>query len=103
MIKELYHTHKETAHNFIWRSLQMVARHGITFLIFIIALSPTLRLANPHTSGGKLKPVGLTFSYIVSILCEIELNMCLNLFYSPCFFCFRGLKESYAQLSIKFI
>ena len=35
-IKNNYLEHKETIHNFIWRSLQIFGKQGITFFIFII-------------------------------------------------------------------
>src|SRR3989338_4322157 len=37
MLKNKYLQHKETIHNFIWRSLQVFGKQGITFLIFILA------------------------------------------------------------------
>ena len=38
MLKQKYNQHKETIHNFIWRSLQIGAKQGTTFLIFFIAV-----------------------------------------------------------------
>jgi len=35
-IKRQYNSHKQTADNFIWRSLQMLGQQGITFFIFIL-------------------------------------------------------------------
>jgi O-antigen/teichoic acid export membrane protein len=37
MIKKLYRTHKETAHNFFWRALQVFSKQGMSFIIFYIA------------------------------------------------------------------
>ncbi len=37
MIKNLYYKNKETTHNFFWRSLQILSKEGITFLIFFMA------------------------------------------------------------------
>lgn len=36
MLKQTYHTHKETINNFIWRILQVFGKQGVTFLIFIL-------------------------------------------------------------------
>ena len=36
MLKQKYNQHKETIHNFIWRSLQIFGKQGIVFLIFIL-------------------------------------------------------------------
>ena len=36
IIKKNYFKHKETIHNFFWRSLQIFGKQGITFLVFII-------------------------------------------------------------------
>ncbi len=36
MFKHFYNQYKETIHNFIWRSLQILGQNGITFLIFIL-------------------------------------------------------------------
>jgi len=37
MIKQKYNQHKETAHNFFWRALQIGAKQGTTFLIFFMS------------------------------------------------------------------
>ncbi len=37
MIRRLYQEHKETAHNFFWRALQLVSKQGISVVIFFIA------------------------------------------------------------------
>jgi hypothetical protein len=34
-----YNKHKETIHNFSWRSLQIFGKQGITFLIFILFMT----------------------------------------------------------------
>jgi len=36
MLKNKYIQHKETIHNFTWRSLQIFGKQGITFLIFVL-------------------------------------------------------------------
>lgn len=37
MIQRIYYRHKETIHNFLWRSVQIGAKQGTTFLIFFIS------------------------------------------------------------------
>lgn len=47
MIKQQYNQHKETIHNFIWRSLQIFGKQGITFLIFILCA----KMLTPYDFG----------------------------------------------------
>ena len=37
LVSKHYNIHKETIHNFIWRSLQIFGKQGVTFLIFILS------------------------------------------------------------------
>ena len=56
MIKRIYENHKETIHNFIWRSLQTFGKQGITFLIFIISA----KLLIPYEFG--------IYNYVLAII-----------------------------------
>jgi len=56
MIKKAYKNHKETIHNFIWRSLQTFGKQGITFLIFIICA----KLLVPYEFG--------LYNYVLAII-----------------------------------
>lgn len=47
MVKRLYIKHKETTHNYIWRSLQVLGTHGTSFFIFIISA----KLLSPYEFG----------------------------------------------------
>lgn len=61
MIKENYHKHKETIHNFFWRSLQIFAKQGITFLIFIL----TAKLLVPYEFGIYNYVLAIVFFLII--------------------------------------
>jgi O-antigen/teichoic acid export membrane protein len=39
MLQKYYHTHKETAHNFFWRSMQIFGKQAISFFIFIFCVT----------------------------------------------------------------
>ncbi|OGJ19905.1 hypothetical protein A3K73_08100 [Candidatus Pacearchaeota archaeon RBG_13_36_9] len=56
MLAHKYHQHKETIHNFTWRSLQIFGKQGITFIIFILAA----KLLDPYTFG--------IYNYILAIV-----------------------------------
>ncbi len=56
MIYKIYTIHKETIHNFIWRSLQIFGKQGITFLIFIVCA----KLLTPYDFG--------IYNYILAIV-----------------------------------
>ncbi len=51
-----YNKHKETIHNFLWRSLQIFGKTGITFLIFILCA----KLLTPYDFG--------VYNYILAII-----------------------------------
>jgi len=51
-----YSKHKETVHNFIWRSLQIFGKQGITFLIFILCA----KLLTPYDFG--------IYNYILAVV-----------------------------------
>ncbi len=44
MIKKTYNNHKETIHNFLWRSIEIFWKQWINFLIFILCA----KLLSPH-------------------------------------------------------
>jgi len=56
MLNKHYNTHKETIHNFIWRSLQVFGKQGITFLIFILCA----KLLSPYEFG--------IYNYVLAII-----------------------------------
>ena len=56
MIKQSYIAHRETFYNFIWRSLQIFGKQGITFLIFIISA----KLLSPYEFG--------IYNYVLAII-----------------------------------
>src|SRR3989344_1876317 len=53
---KLYHTHRETIHNFLWRSLQIFGKQGIIFLIFILCA----KLLSPYGFG--------IYNYVLAII-----------------------------------
>ncbi|HLD10631.1 MAG TPA: oligosaccharide flippase family protein [Candidatus Nanoarchaeia archaeon] len=53
---KLYHTHRETIHNFLWRSLQIFGKQGIIFLIFILCA----KLLTPYDFG--------IYNYVLAII-----------------------------------
>ncbi|MDZ7859201.1 MAG: oligosaccharide flippase family protein [Candidatus Krumholzibacteriota bacterium] len=55
MLVKKYNKHRETIHNFIWRSLQIGAKQGSTFLIFFISA----RYLDPENLG--------LFTYLIAI------------------------------------
>jgi len=56
LLKNKYSQHKETIHNFIWRSLQLFGKQGITFLIFILCA----KLLTPYGFG--------IYNYILAVI-----------------------------------
>src|SRR3989344_190829 len=56
MLNKTYHTHRETIHNFIWRSLQVFGKQGITFLIFILCA----KMLSPYEFG--------IYNYVLTII-----------------------------------
>ncbi|VVB94826.1 Polysaccharide biosynthesis protein [uncultured archaeon] len=60
-IQNLYIKHKETIHNFIWRSLQIFGKQGVTFLIFIIAA----KLLTPFEFGIYNYVLAVVFFLII--------------------------------------
>ena len=61
MIKLNYGKHKETIHNFIWRSLQIFGKQGITFLIFILCA----KLLTPYDFGLYNYALAIIFFLII--------------------------------------
>jgi len=56
LIKNKYFQHKETINDFIWRSLQVFGKQGITFLIFILCA----KLLTPYDFG--------IYNYVLAII-----------------------------------
>lgn len=56
MIRKIYNLHKELISNYIWRSLQLLGKQGITFLVFIICA----KLLSPYDFG--------IYNYILAIV-----------------------------------
>ena len=56
-----YLEHKETIHNFIWRSLQVFGKQGITFLIFILCA----KLLSPYEFGIYNYALAIIFFLII--------------------------------------
>src|SRR3989344_7857431 len=56
MIKKAYQSHKETIHNFTWRSLQTFGKQGLIFVIFILAA----KLLVPYDFG--------IYNYVLAIV-----------------------------------
>jgi len=56
MIRNYYHRHKETIHNFFWRSLQISGKQGVSFLIFILCA----KFLSPYEFG--------IYNYILAVI-----------------------------------
>lgn len=56
ILTKYYNTHADTVHNFIWRSLQIFGKQGITLLIFILCA----KLLTPYDFG--------IYNYILAII-----------------------------------
>lgn len=56
LIKKLYFNHKQIIHNFIWRFLQIFAKQGVSFLIFILCA----KLLVPYDFG--------LYNYILAVI-----------------------------------
>lgn len=56
MIENIYKNHQKTIHNFLWRSLQIFGKQGITFLIFVFSA----KMLSPYDFG--------IYNYILSII-----------------------------------
>src|SRR3989339_1979664 len=61
LIHKHYQRHKETIHNFIWRSIQIGAKQGITFLIFILCA----KLLSPYDFGIYNYALAIVFLLII--------------------------------------
>ena len=61
LIKNQYNNHKETIHNFFWRSLQTFGKQGITFLIFILCA----KLLTPYDFGIYNYALAIIFFLII--------------------------------------
>src|SRR3990167_8446862 len=55
-IKDSYRNNKETIYNFVWRSLQIFGKQGITLLIFILCA----KLLSPYDFG--------IYNYVLAII-----------------------------------
>lgn len=56
MLNKTYRIHKETIHNFLWRSLQTLGKQGITFFIFLLSA----KMLSPYEFG--------IFNYVLAII-----------------------------------
>jgi len=61
MIKKTYTRHKETIHNFTWRAIQIGAKQGIIFLIFILCA----KLLSPYDFGIYNYALAIVFLLII--------------------------------------
>ena len=61
MMARIYNKHKETIHNFTWRSLQIFGKHGVTFLIFILCA----KLLTPYDFGIYNYALAIIFFLII--------------------------------------
>ena len=68
MIISQYFKHKETIHSFIWRSLQIFGKQGITFLIFILCA----KLLTPYDFG--IYNYILTITFILAIFSDFGIS-----------------------------
>jgi len=123
-IKNNYFKHRETINNFIWRSLQIFTKQGITFLIFILCaklLSPydfgiynyilavvfflvifgdfgistaTSKYAAEYNATDKNKLKAILFNSLIIILSFGSIVTLLTILFGKCF-----LKEKYEFVS----
>jgi len=56
MLQQTYSNHKETINNFLWRSLQIFGKQGVTFIIFILSA----KLLTPYEFG--------IYNYVLAII-----------------------------------
>lgn len=61
MLNKAYQSHKETIHNFLWRTLQIFGKQGTTFLIFIICA----KLLTPYDFGIYNYVLAIVFFLII--------------------------------------
>lgn len=61
LLKKHYNNHKEIIHNFIWRSLQIFGKQGITFLIFILCA----KMLTPYDFGIYNYALAIIFFLII--------------------------------------
>lgn len=71
---KLYYKHRETIHNFFWRSLQIFSKQGVAFLIFFIAA----KLLKPEDFGllNYLRAVVA----LLMIFCDFGLSQAISKF-----------------------
>ncbi|MGD0077164.1 MAG: oligosaccharide flippase family protein [Sedimentisphaerales bacterium] len=74
MISVLYKRHKETIHNFSWRSLQLFGKYGVTAVIFFVAA----RLLSPEDFG--LLNYLRTVFFLLMIFCDFGLSYAVSKF-----------------------
>jgi O-antigen/teichoic acid export membrane protein len=70
----LYNKHRETIHNFFWRSLQIFSKHGVAFLIFFIAA----KLLRPE-DFGLLNYLRAVVALLI-IFCDFGLSQAVSKF-----------------------
>jgi PST family polysaccharide transporter len=56
MFKKIYNLHKETIHNLLWRTIQIIGKQGIVFLIFILCA----KLLSPYDFG--------IYNYVLAVI-----------------------------------
>ena len=74
MTSVLYNRHKETIHNFSWRSLQLFGKYGVTAVIFFVAA----RLLSPEDFG--LLNYLRTVFFLLMIFCDFGLSIAVSKF-----------------------
>ncbi len=74
MTSVLYNRHKETIHNFSWRSLQLFGKYGVTAIIFFAAA----RLLSPEDFG--LLNYLRTVFFLLMIFCDFGLSYAVSKF-----------------------
>lgn len=74
MTSVLYNRHKETIHNFSWRSLQLFSRYGVTAVIFFAAA----KLLSPEELG--LFNYLRTVFFLLMIFCDFGLSFAVSKF-----------------------
>lgn len=71
---KLYYKHRETIHNFFWRSLQIFSKQGVGFLIFFIAA----KLLRPE-DFGLLNYLRAVVAFLI-IFCDFGLSQAISKF-----------------------
>ena len=78
MIKQKYNQHKETAHNFFWRALQIGAKQGTTFFIFFMSA----KLLIPYEFG--IYNYILAFIFFLVMFADFGISIATSKFVAEC-------------------